>query len=55
VIRKAEIQRCAQRAGGPVETLLLPGCGHQPHLEKREAVLAAADFLTRHPGGASQA
>ncbi len=43
-----QVQEIARRAAGPVETRLLPGCGHQPHLEQREAVLAAAvAFLTR--------
>ncbi len=32
----------------PVETLFLPACGHQPHLEQRPLVLeAAAAFLAR--------
>jgi len=45
----AQIELIAGRAAGPVETLLLPGCGHQPHLERREAVLASVgDFLVRH-------
>ena len=36
----------AERAGGPVETLLLPDCGHQPHLERRAAVVGrVAGFL----------
>lgn len=48
----AQVAEIAERAGGPVETLLLPGCGHQPHLERRERVLAAAAaFLTRLAGG----
>ncbi|GAB4358900.1 MAG: alpha/beta hydrolase [Kiloniellaceae bacterium] len=49
----AQVTEIAQRAGGPVETLLLPGCGHQPHLEQRARVLAGvAAFLARHAGGA---
>ena len=45
---EAQVSLIADRAAGPVETLLLAGCGHQPHLEQRDAVLAAAgDFLTR--------
>lgn len=40
----------AEQAAGPVETRLLPGCGHQPHLEQRPAVLAAATaFLAALP------
>jgi pimeloyl-ACP methyl ester carboxylesterase len=41
-----QVSLIAARAGGPVETLLLPDCGHQPHLERREAVVErAAGFL----------
>jgi len=28
-------------AASPVETLLLPGCGHMPHREKQEETLRA--------------
>jgi len=36
-------------SSGPVEMRLLPGCGHQPHLEQRAVVIAAtADFIARH-------
>ncbi len=43
-----QINLIAAAAGGPVETLFLPLCGHQPHLEQRPAVLeAAAAFLAR--------
>jgi pimeloyl-ACP methyl ester carboxylesterase len=37
----AQVEEIAARATGPVETCLLPGCGHQPHLEQRQAVIAA--------------
>jgi pimeloyl-ACP methyl ester carboxylesterase len=38
----------AGRVTGPVEALLLPGCGHAPHLEAEAAVLeAVARFLAR--------
>jgi len=41
-----QVNEIARRATGPVATLLLPGCGHQPHLEQRAGVLAAAgEFL----------
>ena len=44
-------ENAAKKAGGPVETRLLAACGHQPHLERRDAVLALTlDFLTRHAG-----
>ncbi|HMA16225.1 MAG TPA: alpha/beta hydrolase [Kiloniellaceae bacterium] len=51
----AQVELIAGRAGGPVETLLLPGCGHQPHLEMRAAVVErVAGFLDRlGQGGAS--
>ena len=39
----------AEGVAGPVETRLLPGCGHQPHLEERAEVIAAtADFIGRN-------
>lgn len=34
-----QVSLIAEQAAGPVETLLLPGCGHQPHLERRTAVV----------------
>lgn len=35
-------------SSGPVETLLLPHCGHAPHVEQRDAVLAAmTGFIAR--------
>ena len=37
----AQIEEIARRAAGPVETRLLPGCGHAPHLDHPAAVLAA--------------
>jgi pimeloyl-ACP methyl ester carboxylesterase len=43
-----QVRLIAERASGPVETLILPGCGHQPHLERRQAVCdAVAGFLAR--------
>jgi pimeloyl-ACP methyl ester carboxylesterase len=43
-----QVMLIAEKAAGPVETLLLPGCGHQPHLERRGTVVeAAAAFLAR--------
>jgi len=43
-----QVTLIAEKAAGPVETLLLPGCGHAPQLEKRaEVIAAAADFLRR--------
>jgi pimeloyl-ACP methyl ester carboxylesterase len=44
----AQLTQISENAAGPVETLLLPGCGHAPHLERREAAIGAVtDFLTR--------
>ena len=35
------------QSGGPVELLVLPDCGHSPHLNQREAVLSAVcTFIT---------
>lgn len=43
-----QVALIAGGVSGPVETLLLPGCGHQPHLERREELItAAAGFLAR--------
>ena len=45
-IRQVEV--IAARAGGPVETLVLPECGHVPHRDQRDATLAAiAAFAAR--------
>lgn len=35
----AQVDEIARRVSGPVETLLLPGCGHAPHLEMSGEVL----------------
>lgn len=44
-----QVTRIAEDVAGPVETRLLPGCGHQPHLEQRAAVIAATtDFIGRN-------
>jgi pimeloyl-ACP methyl ester carboxylesterase len=37
----AQVERSARQVSGPVETLMLPACGHAPHRDQREAVLAA--------------
>jgi pimeloyl-ACP methyl ester carboxylesterase len=42
----AQIREIERRAPTRVETLILPGCKHQPHLERtEEAVAAVAKFL----------
>ena len=35
----AQLEEIARRVAGPVETALLPDCGHAPHLERSDAVL----------------
>lgn len=45
----AQVTLIAEQAAGPAEALLLPACGHQPHLEQRPPVIeAVAAFLARH-------
>jgi len=41
------VESIQRRSGGPVETLLLPGCGHAPHVEQRDAALAAMTEFIR--------
>ncbi len=44
----AQIAEVEERMYAPVETLILDGTGHAPHLEKREETLAAvAEFCAR--------
>jgi pimeloyl-ACP methyl ester carboxylesterase len=44
----AQIEMLEREAYAPVESLLLPGAGHAPHLEQPEKVVAAiADFAHR--------
>ncbi len=43
----AQVEAIARGAGGPVATLMLRSCGHSPHLQAPEAVLAATvPFVT---------
>jgi pimeloyl-ACP methyl ester carboxylesterase len=43
-----QLRAVAAGCGGPTETLVLPGCGHTPHRQQREATLAAmSGFLRR--------
>ncbi len=45
----AQVTLIAEQAAGPAEALLLPACGHQPHLEQRPPVIEAVTaFLARH-------
>ncbi|MGR3564579.1 MAG: alpha/beta fold hydrolase [Heliomarina sp.] len=44
----AQIEEIENRAYSPVDTVVLDGCQHAPHLEQTEAVLAAvSEFATR--------
>lgn len=48
----AQVEAIAATGAGPVEKLLLPGCGHVPHLERPAEVTAAVlAFLGRIPPG----
>ena len=44
-----QVESIANRVSGPVETVLLPGCGHSPHFQRRVETLAAMTvFLRKH-------
>ncbi|MCY1008831.1 alpha/beta hydrolase [Nannocystis pusilla] len=43
----AQLEAIARGAAGPVETLLLPGCGHSPYREQPDETLAAAARFVR--------
>jgi pimeloyl-ACP methyl ester carboxylesterase len=44
----AQVEAIAAGMSGPAETLVVPGCGHTPHLEARDVVLPAiARFVAR--------
>ena len=48
----AQVEAIEKGASGPVESHLLPGCGHVPHHQARERVLdLMTDFLRRHATG----
>lgn len=40
-------ERIAERTAGPCEVVILEGCGHVPHRERAEAVLAAVSGFVR--------
>jgi len=49
----AQVAAIAAGVGGPVETFVVPGVGHAPHLEATDRVVArVADFLDRALSGA---
>jgi pimeloyl-ACP methyl ester carboxylesterase len=43
-----QIDAIQQQVAGPVERIVLPDCGHVPHRDQREAVLAAIAQYTAH-------
>lgn len=44
-----QVESITSRVSGPVETVLLPGCGHSPHHQRREETLALMTaFLRKH-------
>lgn len=42
-----QVEAIARRVAGPVETVLLPGCGHSPHFQRREETLEAMTAFLR--------
>ena len=42
-----QVRRIAAGVAGPVETAVLPGCGHAPHRDKPEETLAAMTRFVR--------
>lgn len=46
---RAQVEAIAGQVAGPAEPVILPGCGHTPHLEQPEPTCAAiASFLGAH-------
>ncbi len=44
-----QIEAITRQVPGPVESVLLPDCGHSPHRDQRERTLAAmTDFIARY-------
>ncbi|MGQ0732486.1 MAG: alpha/beta fold hydrolase [Acidobacteriota bacterium] len=43
----AQVEAIARRVPGPVDRLMLKDCGHHPHKDQREAVLAAIEEFVR--------
>ena len=46
---RAQVDAIAAQVGGPIETVLLPKCGHSPHRDQRDDVLnRIAGFVDRY-------
>jgi pimeloyl-ACP methyl ester carboxylesterase len=44
---RAQVEAIARQVQGPVETVMLPRCGHSPHVDRREATLEAIAELVK--------
>jgi len=51
----AQVDAIQRQAGGPVEVLGIPHCGHSPHREQPDVVLAAAAAFVRQCVGTAPA
>lgn len=49
----AHVEEVERRASAPVEVLLLPGCGHAPHVEAPHIILPAIAAFVDRVGGQS--
>jgi pimeloyl-ACP methyl ester carboxylesterase len=47
----AQVEAVVSGVSGPARSLVLPGCGHAPHAERRDEVLAAAAAFVRETLG----
>jgi pimeloyl-ACP methyl ester carboxylesterase len=46
----AQVEAIARQVRGPIEQVVLPSCGHSPHVDQKEATLEAiARFVARLP------
>ena len=44
----AQVEALQKRVGGPTQTVLIPGCGHSPHLQAKErTVREMARFIAQ--------
>ena len=44
---RAQVDVLTERSYAPVETLMLPGCGHAPHVERPDETVARIDAFVR--------